>query len=43
VFVPDGEERTVAELGDAYKVEHSHRSRAVRALREAFDRLDGVA
>jgi XTP/dITP diphosphohydrolase len=32
VFVPAGEERTVAELGDAWKREHSHRARAVRAL-----------
>jgi XTP/dITP diphosphohydrolase len=34
VFVPDGEERTVAELGDAWKAEHSHRARAARALRD---------
>jgi XTP/dITP diphosphohydrolase len=39
VFVPDGEERTVAELGDAWKNEHSHRARSARALREAVDRL----
>jgi XTP/dITP diphosphohydrolase len=32
VFVPDGEERTVAELGDAWKREHSHRARAAAAL-----------
>ncbi len=32
VFVPDGEERTVAELGDAWKAEHSHRACAARAL-----------
>ena len=32
VFVPDGEQRTVAELGDAWKAKHSHRSRAARAL-----------
>ena len=32
VFVPDGEERTVAELGDAWKAEHSHRARAAQAL-----------
>lgn len=32
VFVPDGEERTVAELGDAWKAEHSHRALAARAL-----------
>ena len=34
VFVPDGERRTVAELGDAWKAEHSHRALAARALRE---------
>jgi XTP/dITP diphosphohydrolase len=39
VFVPDGEERTVAELGDAYKAEHSHRARSARALRESLERL----
>jgi XTP/dITP diphosphohydrolase len=35
VFVPDGETQTVAELGDAWKAEHSHRALAARALREA--------
>jgi XTP/dITP diphosphohydrolase len=34
VFVPQGETRTVAELGDAWKAEHSHRARAARAVRE---------
>jgi XTP/dITP diphosphohydrolase len=38
IFVPVGETRTVAELGDAWKAEHSHRARAARALREAVDR-----
>ena len=33
VFVPEGESRTVAELGDAWKARHSHRARAARALR----------
>jgi XTP/dITP diphosphohydrolase len=32
VFIPDGEERTVAELGDDWKRESSHRARAARAL-----------
>ncbi len=32
IFVPEGEDRTVAELGDAWKVENSHRARAARAL-----------
>ena len=36
VFLPVGEERTVAELGDAWKSEHSHRARAARALAEAL-------
>jgi XTP/dITP diphosphohydrolase len=36
VFVPEGEERTVAELGDEWKAEHSHRARAARALLEAL-------
>jgi len=33
VFVPDGEEHTVAELGDAWKRKHSHRARAAALLR----------
>ena len=37
VFVPEGETQTVAELGDAWKAAHSHRSRAARALRAALD------
>jgi XTP/dITP diphosphohydrolase len=36
VFVPRGEERTVAELGDDWKREHSHRAVAARALRDAL-------
>jgi XTP/dITP diphosphohydrolase len=32
IFVPNGEERTVAELGDGWKAEHSHRARAAQAL-----------
>jgi XTP/dITP diphosphohydrolase len=32
IFVPEAEERTVAELGDAWKQGHSHRARAARAL-----------
>ncbi len=36
VFVPDGEEQTVAELGDAWKAGNSHRARAARALLAAF-------
>jgi XTP/dITP diphosphohydrolase len=36
VFVPLGETQTVAELGDAWKTEHSHRALAARALRDAL-------
>ena len=36
VFIPDGEERTVAELGNEWKREHSHRARAARALRASI-------
>jgi XTP/dITP diphosphohydrolase len=36
VFAPLGAERTVAELGDEWKREHSHRARAARALAEAL-------
>jgi XTP/dITP diphosphohydrolase len=32
VFIPDGENRTVAELGNEWKAEHSHRANAARAL-----------
>jgi XTP/dITP diphosphohydrolase len=32
IFVPSGESRTVAELGDEWKTEHSHRAKAARAL-----------
>jgi XTP/dITP diphosphohydrolase len=36
VFVPDGATKTVAELGDDWKAEHSHRARAARALLAAL-------
>lgn len=32
IFVPDGEEQTVAELGNAWKRTHSHRARAAASL-----------
>jgi XTP/dITP diphosphohydrolase len=37
IFIPDAEERTVAELGDTWKAQHSHRARSAHALREAID------
>jgi XTP/dITP diphosphohydrolase len=36
IFAPDGEERTVAELGNAWKRHNSHRARAAAALAAAF-------
>jgi XTP/dITP diphosphohydrolase len=36
VFIPQDQERTAAELGDAWKAENSHRARAARALSEAM-------
>jgi XTP/dITP diphosphohydrolase len=36
IFVPEGEARTVAALGDAWKRRNSHRARAARALAEAL-------
>jgi XTP/dITP diphosphohydrolase len=32
VFIPEGESKAIAELGDAWKAKHSHRARAARAL-----------
>jgi XTP/dITP diphosphohydrolase len=32
IFIPEGEERTVAQLGNEWKAENSHRARAARAL-----------
>ena len=36
VFIPEGEARTVAELGDGWKAQGSHRARAARALLQAL-------
>ncbi|TML24466.1 MAG: hypothetical protein E6G32_03615 [Actinobacteria bacterium] len=36
IFIPDGEKRTVAELGNGWKSKNSHRARAARALLEAL-------
>jgi XTP/dITP diphosphohydrolase len=36
LFVPDGETETAATLGNAWKAEHSHRTRAARALLAAI-------
>jgi XTP/dITP diphosphohydrolase len=36
IFVPLGESSTVAELGNAWKAEHSHRARAAHALAQVL-------
>jgi XTP/dITP diphosphohydrolase len=36
IFVPAGEERTVAELGNDWKAQHSHRARAAQDLLRAL-------
>jgi XTP/dITP diphosphohydrolase len=36
IMIPDGEQRTVAELGNAWKSSNSHRARAARALLRSF-------
>jgi XTP/dITP diphosphohydrolase len=36
IFVPLGESRTVAELGNAWKAKHSHRARAADALAQTL-------
>jgi XTP/dITP diphosphohydrolase len=37
IFIPVGEEKTVAELGNEWKAENSHRARAARDLLRAFN------
>jgi XTP/dITP diphosphohydrolase len=41
IFVPQGENRTVAELGDAWKAENSHRARAAQSLLAMLEREPG--
>jgi XTP/dITP diphosphohydrolase len=36
IFIPHGLQKTVAELGDEWKAEHSHRAKAARALLAAL-------
>ena len=43
IFVPDGEERTVAELGNEWKRTHSHRARAAQAFAQEIDSRRGRA
>jgi XTP/dITP diphosphohydrolase len=39
IFVPEGERRTVAELGNEWKADNSHRARAARALAAAIGQV----
>lgn len=32
VFIPEGQDKTLAELGPGYKIQHSHRSQALKAF-----------
>ncbi len=43
IFVPLGESRTVAELGNAWKTEHSHRAQAARALAQGLGAAGNLA
>ncbi len=36
VFIPEGQTKTLAELGSAFKNQHSHRAQAIRALKQLF-------
>jgi len=36
IFIAEREELTVAELGNGWKAQHSHRARAARSLLEAL-------
>jgi XTP/dITP diphosphohydrolase len=40
VFVPEGEDCTVSQLGNGWKAEHSHRARAAGRLAGLLERLD---
>lgn len=39
VFIPEGQEKTLAELGGGYKNQHSHRAMAIRAILERLKTL----
>ena len=43
IFVPEGETHTVAELGDGWKAQHSHRARAAAGLRRKCSALPPTA
>jgi XTP/dITP diphosphohydrolase len=41
IFIPRGSEQTVAELGNAWKTENSHRAKAAQELRDALSAARG--
>jgi XTP/dITP diphosphohydrolase len=42
IFVPDGQEHTIAELGDDWKNAHSHRARAANAIAAAIEAREEI-
>lgn len=36
IFIPEGQSQTLAELGAAFKNQHSHRAQAIRSLKQLF-------
>lgn len=36
IFIPEGQEKTLSELGLAFKNQHSHRAQAIQALKKLF-------
>ena len=42
VFIPVGQDQTVAELGDTWKRENSHRAQAAKALRASVGKMPGA-
>ncbi len=37
IFIPEGQTKTLAELGAAFKNQYSHRAQAIRALKQLFE------
>ncbi|MCL4208989.1 RdgB/HAM1 family non-canonical purine NTP pyrophosphatase [Patescibacteria group bacterium] len=42
IFIPEGETKTVAELGQDYKNQHSHRAQAIQKLAEYLERQNNA-
>lgn len=37
IFIPEGQNQTISELGAAFKNQHSHRAQAIRTLKSLFE------